>query len=234
MQQDTKTKLNKTQNAKIRLLCAKCNVSTRHMVVVSVDLTHDYDQGTIMASDSYQIVRCLGCDSHTFRSAHSNSEDFYVTSADEIEYDERVFIYPPRAAGRRLLSDSWLLPHRVKSIYEETHKALCSEMYILTAIGIRALVEAVCSDNDAQGKYIHQKIDDLVERRVLSEAGAEILHSVRSMGNEAAHEIKKHKPDTISTAFDVAENLLQNVYILPTKATQLANRKAAQTGDEAR
>lgn len=45
--------------------------------------------------------------------------------------------------GRTKLRDDYLLPYHVGIIYEETHKALCSELRVLAAVGIRALIEAV-------------------------------------------------------------------------------------------
>jgi len=176
-----------------------------------------------VALESYQIVRCLGCESYSFRSARSNSEVFYPINEGEFIHVEDVQIYPPRAAGRPELRDTHLLPYQVRHVYEETHTALCSEMHILAAIGIRALVEAVCAEEEAQGSSLQKKIDSLVELGVLTQAGADILHQVRSMGNDAAHEVRKHTLETLGTAFDVAENLLQNVYILPEKAAQLIN-----------
>lgn len=219
MTQRTKSNLNIRQNQEVRVACAKCNTPTRHRVIFSVDLTLNFDD-EIFADESHQIVQCLGCDSTSFRLVRSNSEDFDVIDGEIMrsEYEE---VYPPRAAGRPELNDSFLLPYQVRLIYEETHKALGSELYILAAVGIRALVEAVCHEKDAKGKTMALRIDDLVGLGVLTEAGAKILHKVRMMGNAAAHEVKRHDLKTLGTAFDVAENLLQNVYILPAKASRL-------------
>jgi hypothetical protein len=187
--------------------------------VLSVDLMHD--SGDVQASENYQTIQCLGCDSISFRLVRSNSEDFDVTLEGDFIYSEREEVYPPRAAGRPKLTDSYLLPYRVREVYEETYKALSSEMYVLAAIGIRTLVEAVCDAEDAQGRGPKNKIDSLVKLGVLTKDGAQILHKVRQIGNLAAHEVKRHDPKTLGTAFDVAENLLQNVYILPASASLL-------------
>lgn len=212
-----------TKGQRVRVACAECSNSTNHIVACSVD--HQWGDEDIQGSDHHQVVRCLGCDSLSFRSVSSNSEDFHIGRDDELVYLEKVEVYPPRAAGRRKLPDSRLLPYQVEHIYDETHKALCSEMPILAAIGIRTLVEAVCAQEQAEGVTLEKQIDSLVEQGMLTRTGADILHRLRFMGNAAAHETKRYTPQRLSTAFDVAENLLQNVYILPDKAARLDNTR---------
>jgi Domain of unknown function (DUF4145) len=182
----------------------------------------------LQASESYQIVRCRGCETISFRSVSSNSEDLDYAYDGELEYLERKEVYPPRLAGRPKLKDDGLLPYDVENIYKETHAALCTNLPILAAVGIRALVEAVCAEEEAKGANLEKRIDSLVASGVLTPSGAQILHGLRFMGNEAAHEIKRHSPSTLGTAFDVAENLLQNVYILPEKASRFAKRGASK------
>ena len=50
---------------------------------------------------------------------------------------------------------------------------------------------------------------------VLTESGATILHGLRDLGNESAHEMKSQDEESIDLAMDVVENLLQSVFILP-------------------
>ncbi len=224
------TDLNKAQNDEVWVACVECNRATKHVVVFSVDLTHKYDGGDITEQESYQIIRCLGCETTSFRLSRASSEDFHIVGENELVYDERNEVYPPRAAGRPRLTDIHLLPYQVQYIYKETHKALCSDMRVLAAIGTRALVEAVCAEEGAEGGNLERKIDSLVPLGVLTKAGAEILHEVQYMGNAAAHEVRRHRVETLSTALDVVENLLQNVYILPKAAAKLKKRNESSRG----
>ena len=220
---ETSTKLNEEQGKEVWVDCSKCDNATKHEVLSSVNLHLKSDD--IQGLESYQIVRCRGCETLSFRLVSSNSEDIDYAENGKIYYLERKEIYPPRIAGRPKLKDDGLLPYEIEKIYEETHAALCMNLRILAAVGIRALVEAVCAEKEAQGSSLEKNIDSLVETRVLTSSGAEILHGLRFMGNAAAHEVKRHSLSTLSTAFDVAENLLQNVYILPEKASRLPKRK---------
>jgi hypothetical protein len=92
---------------------------------------------------------------------------------------------------------------------------------MLAGIGIRSLIEAVCKEEDAQGSNLKDKIDDLVKMGFLTQSGAEILQKLRLMGNEAVHEMKRHDTRTLGIAFDVVENVLQAVYILPAEAERI-------------
>ena len=91
---------------------------------------------------------------------------------------------------------------------------------MLTAIGIRAILEAVCKGKNAKGKELYKKIDYLIEKGILTENifsknNLNIFHELRILGNYAAHEIKAENNDQISSALKVIEHLLQGLYILP-------------------
>ncbi len=137
---------------------------------------------------------------------------------------ERIEIYPSRIAGRQKLREARFLPHDVSQIYNETHLALCNKQPILAVIGIRALVETVCKEKNEAGKDLEKRIDNLVEIEILTRGNAELLHSLRILGNEAAHEVKIQPEQTLSLAMDVVEQLLNNVYILPAVTAKLPKR----------
>ena len=80
---------------------------------------------------------------------------------------------------------------------------------------MRALIETICKEKGTAGKYLNNKIDDLVKKGFLTPVGAKTLHKIRTLGNDAAHEVKPHSEKQLSLAMDVAEHLLDEVYILP-------------------
>lgn len=181
-------------------------------------------------SDNYQIVQCQGCDSISFRFGHSDSETFlYDEENNEIIHTESVELYPSRVAGRHKLRQAHFLPQAVSRIYDETHSALSNKQPILAGVGIRALVETVCNEKAAVGYSLENKIDDLVTKGVLTQTGAETLHSMRILGNEAAHEVKPHSEETLNLAMDVVEHLLNDVYILPAATKALPKRNTSST-----
>lgn len=218
--------LNKTQNEEHRVACANCLVETRHKVLQSVDIEGVAPEWEYHHTDSFQIMQCLGCDSISFRKCHSDSEDFdYDEEQNCTHYIERIEIYPSRVVGRHKLRQAHFLPFEVSRIYDETHAALCNKQPILGGIGIRALVETVCKQKSAAGSNLEQKIDNLVAMGILTQGGAETLHSMRILGNKAAHEVKPHTEEILNLAMDVVEHLLNDVYILPAVTSNLPKRQ---------
>jgi hypothetical protein len=92
--QESSVELNASRNNEVRIPCALCRTLSKHVVVSSVDITQDVHNGEITGWTSYQIVRCLGCESFSFRRIHQNTEDFDFTEEGEKVFEENVEIYP--------------------------------------------------------------------------------------------------------------------------------------------
>lgn len=211
---------NKSKDEEHELACIKCDGETCHKVLFSVNILETEDE--ISVSREYEIIICQGCKEVSFRLISSCSEDMsYNEETGEIDYDEDVKLYPGRIAGRKQVKDMYLMPNEVLQIYKEIHGALCARLNILAGIGIRALVETVCREKNTQGSNLKHKINDLVVKGVLTQDGADILHSTRLMGNKSAHEIIAASDEKLDIAMDIVENLVKNVYIIPQKSKKL-------------
>lgn len=210
------------ENGKVhRVPCLRCAGKTDHSVVSDYQVRGDEESGdwTFSWIEDHQIIQCLGCKSISFRLAKSNSEDYAHDERGDVVNPEDVSIYPARVEGlKHLDGDLVYLPNQIRRIYEETTKALANQQPVLAGIGLRALIESLCKDNNAQGKNLASKIDDLVTLQILTPNDAFILHSIRTLGNDSAHEAKPHNEMQLQLAITVAENLLRSVYILPAKA----------------
>jgi len=207
------------------IVCIRCDQETNQKVLQSVEFRWSTPDGDIDGFDNYEIVQCMGCDEISFRIGSSTSEDFDYDEIDGYTHPETVKLYPSRVMGRKLLEDEYLLPDIVRSIYKETHTALSAGLKILAGVGIRALIEAVCKVEEANGTNLEEKIDDLVVKNILTPKSAVILHETRFLGNRSAHEITAASDTELEIAFDIVENLLQHVYIIPRKAERLTARK---------
>lgn len=209
----------RTVGKKDRLSCRRCDHPTWHVVIASADeYSYPEDESEALISGyetHYQIVQCLGCDEVSFCKRHWEQADQW----------EWVDVFPPRLAGRKPLRRIKLLPSQVGHIYRETHAALVSEQPILAAVGLRALVEAVCKEKKAGGVTLRDRIDDLVAKGILTSAGAAILHRTRFLGNRAAHEATPASKQVLSAAMDVVEHLLESVYLLERLAEILPKKE---------
>ena len=215
-----KLSLDKQKDQTVNCICRDCHRETRHTVLTDATLrgSHGNSEYSIDWAVEHQIVRCLGCEAISFRRVSGSEEDNVQISDDEWEYQPLVEIFPNPREGRQPLADASLLPDKIQRIYEESLQALNDTQPVLCGIGIRAIVETVCKDRNAPGGELYSRINSLVSIGVLTKDGADILHKLRTLGNEAAHEVKPHPLKELGLAFDVVDHLLLGVYILPEHA----------------
>jgi hypothetical protein len=174
-----------------KLPCASCHGETIHRAVVSAEYQSEYRDAEFSVNfwDEYQVVECQGCKSVSFRHSHQDTENVdHDPESGEPFLERTVELYPKRENGRPPLDNTHLLPDPVRGMYRETVAARDASLPVLAGIGIRALVETVCKERNTAAGSLENRIDALVIQGVLTKPGAEILHSLRIMGNQAAHE----------------------------------------------
>lgn len=207
------------------LPCQGCGRATYHKTLAQVSGSDDNEDGSIQVWDTYRVVQCLGCHTVSFCHDSSCSEDMDVDpKTGDMVLVVTKKLYPSRVAGRSELRDAYFLPHGVYRVYQEALGALANDLRIAAGFGIRAIVEAVCADHKIVGKDLQVKIDQLLAKGLITKDGAVILHGLRFMGNDAVHEMKIHTDEEMHAAFNVAENLLQNFYIIPKHAEKLPKK----------
>ena len=166
----------------------------------------------------HYFCQCAGCNSYCYAVAEWTEDDFNNYTG-EMEY--RWKTYPFSKNVRKPIEDVNDIPEIVKFIYLETIGALNSQLPILTAVGLRAIIEAICIDQKIKGRNLEKKIDGLATSGVLSSAQAAILHGHRFLGNIAAHQIVSANPKELIAALEIAETMLRTIYVLPALSTQI-------------
>lgn len=219
----------KSEGQSVTAPCSTCGRPTNHLVLKATEYSFEYREGraTIDFWETYQVVECQGCQTVGFRHVHEDSEDLEPNEDDSALVPvATIKLYPSRVAGRRELENAYLLPSTIRQIYDETREALGCGLLVLAGIGLRALVEAVCSEREAPGRNLEERIDTLVSQGVLTPSGAEILHSLRLMGNAAAHEVTPRPVGDLTVGLDAVEYVLTGTYLLPQLASSLPRRRA--------
>lgn len=250
---------NKTKGLKIKVYCSQCNTITNHEVMQSFDVEGKEsiflgmeDYGTIDWNDSYQIIKCQGCDEITFRSVNWCSERVQQIGPDEWEDGEIECLYPNRSINTRIEKASRKLPRSLQQIYTETIDCFNNESLILCAAGLRAIIEGVCSEQQIKDGPVFQedgitpvlhkdgttpvrknnlegKIAGLHEKGFLTKTSADTLHEHRFLGNEAIHELQAPTKEILSLALDIIEHLLEDLYEIPDKADALRQKRGHQS-----
>jgi hypothetical protein len=224
---------------KIKIYCVRCQGTTNHDVLKSISRTltpATYPSMEIdFAEGAWEILECRGCEEITFRETWVTSEDidpFIGVSEPTIR------LFPPRSEKTRPIKPIYNVSPTLRHIYRETIDCYNQGSNILCAIGIRALIEGVCSDkgikngsvkgNDGTTKLssnLEGKIEGMAEKGLLTKAHASTLHELRFLGNEAAHELKAPSLNDLEIAIEIIEHTLENIYELGPKAETLHWKK---------
>ena len=218
-----------------KLTCARCRRKTNHKEIAKDKLEEDFYGHYDIITRSY-MMKCLGCDGVTFLlevTDYSGNEHVNFDDKTIFEFDENfphgiyyTATFPSPKAPNKLPKQAPLLgyqklPAQTRSIYLEAHSAFNAELYQLTGIGLRTLIEAICLDKEVEGKNLHDKIKALPQKRFLSTSMEGALHKIRFIGNDSAHQMDRPSQKDLETAFRIIESLLNTVYILPAESKSI-------------
>lgn len=208
---------------KISISCDNCGGDLRNHIVLQ-EYRHCWanDDACIFGETACQICQCAGCDDIRFRTESSCGED---QDPDTGEYTIRESIYPEAIRCDREPISLHELPGSIARIYREIVIAFNAGAFILAGGGLRAIVEALCQDKDVPGKNLEQKINQLVEQKLLAAAQADLLHEERYISNAALHEIHAPSKMDVIDGLEIIETLLSTLYVLPEKAERLRGKR---------
>ena len=242
---------NKTKDQKYKVHCTQCKRATNHVVMLSVDcddfdVVGHQDDGapiTIDWRDNYQVIQCQGCDAISFQHIHWFSEDQYMISPHEVSNGTTNWLYPKRSAQTLAIKDYFNAPATLRRIYRETVECYNSDIFMLCAVGLRAIIEGICADQKIldgpvqvtkpdgstemkRKNNLEGKISGLAEKGRLTQPNAAILHEHRYLGNEAVHELSHPSQVELILAIEIVEHVLDALYELPGKANELSEKRA--------
>jgi hypothetical protein len=215
------------------ILCGLCHRKTNHKILFSE--RQDWGNDEICGTYTYQVIQCQGCNTISFRIIGTDSENYNPETGKP---DVHEILYPERIEEKNVTSAvKWRqyddeLPQKVDNLYEETTGCFDQGFRTLCAAGVRALVEGVCQDKnikegtvtitDKHGKTktetrsnLEGKINGLAENGILTKNNADILHSLRYLGNEALHELEVPSKKELLLAISVIEHILDDIYKFP-------------------
>jgi hypothetical protein len=214
----------------IRIPCDDCGGGPRnHDILREFTTVWEEEELGENGKSTYQICRCRGCDAVRFRRETWSTYE-YDPQTNEPEVSE--WVYPEAATSERESIDVDLFPEAVSRIYLETVRAFNAGSAILTGGGLRAIVEAICIDQQVAGSNLQQKIDDLVKKGLLAKPQADLLHEERYIGNSALHEILPPAKRDLEDGLTIVEGLLNTIYTLPNRAKRLRQRRTKSDANQ--
>ena len=182
----------------------------------------------------HQIVQCKGCEFVRFRVQEWNGREI---DGDSGEPKLTVHVYPEYAFTRREaaidVDFETSLPAIVERIYRETVTALNSGTLILAGAGLRAIVEAICTNANVPHGNLQSKIDALVKQNLLAQPQADLLHEERYLGNAAIHEIEPPSRRDVEDGLTIVETLLNTMFVAAATAQRLRDRRLRKAAEKA-
>lgn len=195
-----------------RNFCLRCEFDTNHIALHKETFNSDNEDYSYQIK--YLIVKCCGCDRISFREEFIDIEQIFPDEHDNWMPLITVDTYPTRTKVKTKLSDHYILPKKIKRVYEESIKAFDSDCYLLTGVAFRAIIEAICLDKNISGRDLAKKIDNLVSKKLITEKEAQRLHSIRFLGNDSVHEMTVPDKEKLFIVLNILEHLLNNLYII--------------------
>ena len=204
-----------------RIFCNRCKNETNHILKCDHGRKfYEEENGELLYWEE-EVARfwvCAGCDIGAL-------EDCYTMSGmTDGEGNQRYSstYYPKRKQDTIPQKIFLKLPEKLKQLHKETIAAYNDGLNILCAAGLRALIEGICVDKIIEGRNLEKKIDQLTS--ILPENIVSNLHSFRFMGNTAVHELSPPKRKDLYLAIEVIEDLLNFLYELDYKTSQLSKK----------
>lgn len=197
-------------------LCSRCKIKTNH--IVHSEHEEEGNPAEYHYMRKHQIIKCNGCDTLSFRRIYIDYENAWPNGEDEWEIPTDINIFPPVSVAN-IACD--YLPSIVGSIYIETCDAYAQGSWTLAGIGFRTTIEAICNDQEIPGKELSTRITNLAAKGLISKKDSTRLHTIRFMGNDAAHDIKRPSKSHLDAALIIVEHLLTTVYILDLETRDL-------------
>lgn len=205
-----------------KVYCNTCKNETNHELKAEhIVPYHEEDHGQISywEKNIYRFWICAGCEQGTLEKSFTMSG--YVNANHDQIYDSTF--YPERKHQHVIKKWFRQLPNTLDALYKESVEAYNNKLYILCAAGLRALIEGICVDKGLSGRNLKMKIDSLTS--ILPENIVKNLHGFRFMGNDALHDLTPPQKDDLSLAIEVSEDLMNFIYELDYKTSQLNYKK---------
>lgn len=226
-----------------KIFCNTCRRLTNHFLKARYSLTedmtedkYDWPEGKLERVweqcepvgthvHRYSLWSCAGCTVPTVEwELGVQNSDF----EDDFEPSPASEYFPSRSKGSIPEKTFRNLKPDMARLYREVVSSFNNDCLISCTIGLRSLLEAICSDKGTAGADLDQKIDSLI-RFLPSLNIIEALQGVRLTGNRAAHGLEALTRSEAASAIEVMEDLLNFFYDLDYKASRVKNPMKAAT-----
>ena len=196
-----------------KYFCRNCKGLRNHKELFQKKLDGGDDDDYFQWIDKYSVIECLGCETISFLKIYGDTDMVEHDDEGRADYYFDKEIYPQYLEDGNELEYQHYFPQNIAGIYSETITAFKANLSILTAGGLRAIIEAICNHLKIKNSNLSERIDLLHKKGHLTLSESKRLHSIRFMGNDALHEIVKPKKEHLYLLLEIVNHLLANLFI---------------------
>lgn len=186
-------------------------------------------------NDTYYLLECRGCEQITLK-----HESWVSYSVDENGEPVVKTVYYPPAISRKdpewLTSvDSpffWEFDKPIRRLLKEIYSALHNDSQALAAMGIRALIERIMVEKIGDSGAIGANVDKFIDEGYVAPKSEELFRNfLIESGHAAMHRAYFPKANDIAAMLDIAESLIETIYIHPHRAEieKIPRKESQQT-----
>lgn len=217
-----------------RSKCAKCGGDVEFKTIAFGSSTETNDTEDIFVWTTWSLDVCLHSGHVRFRRSKACSEEYDDDGsiAEDVEemYPDDVRVWPNDLVQS--------LSEELQEFYFETLVAYHAKSFVLTAAGVRAIVERACVEIGIEGvekikktggKYLKSdlegKIEELQNQGILVRESSAI-DQIRLLGNEGVHQLARPTMEELDNALDIVEHMLSELFLRPKRADEIAKKGA--------
>lgn len=197
--------------------CNTCGGNRNHEVLHSEKTSWQDDKSPVSGTDTYETLKCSGCEGIKLRHTSWFSEDD----------DAKVNYFPP-AIFRRTpdwFPTLWLElqfdDEFVEDLLKEIYVALQNNLPRIATMGVRALLEQIMiSKGEDQGTFA-KNIAKFEELGHVSKIQRVRLEAILDAGHAAMHRAYKPKVGEVITLLDITEHIVESVFLHEGKVAEL-------------
>lgn len=205
--------------------CNTCGGERNHRILCSEEYAWDDENNHCWGSDEYEMLKCCGCGSIKLRNRAFSSYDYDENG----EMVPTVSYYPPPVFRPRpnwffdLMFEVSLEEGNIHDLLGEIYVALHNGQRALAAMGIRALLENVMIEKVGDQRTFGANLREFEVKGYVSRIQRERLETILEAGHAAMHRLYKPSKEDLVTLVDIAESIVESIYIHGSKIERLKN-----------
>jgi hypothetical protein len=171
-------------------------------------------------TDTYQMIKCCGCDNIAFRQISWCSEhtDGQGKPIGDITY------YPPATFRKEPIWLGELGLRYIIDLLKEIYVSLRNDSSRLAVMGIRALIEQVMVDKVADQGSFRKNLDKFEHEGFISRTQRIVLEPVLEAGHATIHRSFQPSKNDLIHLIDITENIIESIYINEQRAKKIKDR----------